>query len=57
MLGHMTVTRTSLLLLQEMVLDKIKGGVRPRFLLYDIMQFEVSAFLPDGCLHTCCCEM
>ena len=26
---------------QEMVLDKTKEGIRPRYLMYDIVQFEV----------------
>ena len=26
---------------QEMVLDKTKEGIRPRYLIYDIVQFEV----------------
>ena len=27
---------------QEMVMDKTPNGIRPRFLIYDVMQFEVS---------------
>lgn len=27
--------------MQEMVLDKIRDSIRPRYLVYDIMQFEV----------------
>ena len=38
----LTCTALVLVSSQEMVLDKTPDGVRPRFLMYDIMQFEVN---------------
>ena len=29
---------------QEMVLDKVEGVMRPRYLIYDVMQFEVGGY-------------
>ena len=42
-LHYFTFSVTTLVLVssQEMVLDKTQDGVRPRYLIYDIMQFEV----------------
>ena len=39
--------------MQEMVLDKSPDGIRPRFLIYDVMQFEVSVFTAPGQVHVC----
>ena len=39
---------------QEMVLDKTpEGGLRPRYLMYDIVQFEVSSMRLSYMIMVC----
>ncbi len=41
---YILISYLHLLVLQEMIIDKVNGQPVPRYLIYDIIKFSVSAF-------------